>query len=154
MDRKEFIAQAGKGAAFALFAGCLFACKKEKKEETGPTPSLDVDFTIDLNDPANGDLQDSNIGYKVFSGNIIIAKTTSGSYIAATNICTHQKNPAITFLPTNSSGSAMNQFLCMEHQATFDANGKGLPGPDNLVLGTTLKTYHTSLNNNKLRIYS
>ena len=54
MNRKEFLEKLGLGAAFVLTSVCLGSCGKD--DELPLTPTDSVDFTLDLNDPANANL--------------------------------------------------------------------------------------------------
>lgn len=149
MDRKEFISKAGKGAAFALLFGCAAACRKRYHDgesyEDSLTPTVSVDFTIDLNHPDNAPLKDPE-GYVYHEGfNVIIAHTKTGAYIAATRVCSDENLPGIIFVD--------NEYYCFEHDATYDENGKGTTTYNNLG-AKGIKTYKTELNGNILRIYS
>ena len=50
MDRREFLQQLGVGITLITTGSLLYTCKKEDPA------SPNVDFTIDLNQPANSDL--------------------------------------------------------------------------------------------------
>ncbi|MEQ1623155.1 MAG: Rieske 2Fe-2S domain-containing protein, partial [Sediminibacterium sp.] len=80
----------------------------------------------------------------VIQNAVVIAKTGTGTYAAATVICSHEGQKQITY---RSAGS---QWYCSSHGATFDINGAGLNG--NASKGLTI--YKTSLNGTSLRIYS
>lgn len=134
MERRKFLEQLGVGAAFALTASCLGSCKSD----TAVSP---VDFTLDLNDSANANLK-TNGGYIVKNG-AVVARTTSGSYVAATVTCSHEGQQRITY---NSQG----QWYCTAHGALFDATGKGLNS--NGSKGLTI--FKTELTGTTLRVYS
>lgn len=137
MDRKDFLNKIGLGAAFALTATCLGSCSKESTTPSGP-----VDFTLNLNDPANAAL--ANNGGYVIQNAVVVAKTSTGSYVAATVICSHEGQQQITFRGAN------NQWYCTAHGATYDVNGAGLNS--NGSRGLTI--YKTQLTGTSLRVYS
>ena len=155
MNRKEFINQAGKGAAFALFFGCMSACKKKEKDKgiQAPVPEI-VDFTIDVTAPEYANLQDVEVGW-VDVGKVVVAKKSDGTYIAATKNCTHEGyyTPIIEYYPYNSTTQQpLDHFFCSEHSGEFLSDGTGIAGTT--VDGTTLYLYNTTLTGNMLRVYS
>jgi nitrite reductase/ring-hydroxylating ferredoxin subunit len=133
MERREFLQKVGLGAAFALTFGCFSSCGKT---EANP----DVDLTIDLDAPANSALKTPG-GYIVVQ-NVLVARTMSGEYVAATVICSHEQERKVTYDKNN------NQFFCTAHGAAFDLQGKGL----NSKGSKGLKIYTTSLSGNILKI--
>ncbi len=134
MERRDFLEQLGIGAAFVLTSACLGSCKKDTV-----TPA---DFMLDLNASENAALK-TNGGYIVTNG-IVVARTTSGGYAAATVTCSHEQKKQITY------NKGTNEWLCTAHQARFDMTGKGLNG--NGSGGLTI--YQTSLSGTTLRIFS
>jgi len=137
MDRKAFLSTIGFGAAFALTASCLGSCKK-----TAVTPSGPVDFTVDLTDAASAAL--ANNGGYIIKNTCVIAKTNTGTYAAATQICSHEGKTQVTYDGTN------NQWYCTAHGARFNITGGGMNS--NGSGGLTI--YKTQLNGNLLRVYS
>jgi nitrite reductase/ring-hydroxylating ferredoxin subunit len=133
MNRKEFLSQLGIGAAFVLTTSCLGSCKKE-------TAATTVDMTIDLTNATFAALK-NNDSYVVKDG-IVIAKTKTGTYIAATVICSHDDLKQITL--------KNDEWFCTEHSARFDQTGKGLN--NNGSKGLTV--YKTTLTGTSLRVYS
>ena len=84
MDRKEFLAQLGLSGAAVFMGACMAGCSKD-----GSTPApANVDFTLNLSDPANAAL--GSAGGFVYKNNIIIARTQSNAYIAVAQACTHE----------------------------------------------------------------
>ena len=132
ISRKDFLAQVGLGAAILLLPACLSGCKKNN---TQPTK---VDFNLDV---ATGSLS-ANGGYLVSNG-VIVARTSTGSFIAVTAACTHE-GTNIQYLPNS------NSFICPNHGATFSSVGAVTKGPAN----TNLKQYNTSLTGTMLRVFS
>jgi nitrite reductase/ring-hydroxylating ferredoxin subunit len=115
IKRNEFLKELGfKGSAlFALYCtgvSCLPADVNPVETTTGKTL-----LKLDLSDTANGDLV-KNGGYIV--RNSIIVANNNGSYIAATQICSHENLRAITFRNT--------EWYCIEHGARFSLSGQGL----------------------------
>lgn len=144
MDRKEFLAQLGLTSA-AIFAGaCLGGCSKEDNPTTGgggTTPPSNVDFTINLADPANAAL--NTAGNYIYQSGIIIAKTLSDTYIAVSQACTHQ-GTSVVFQGTN------DRFFCPNHGSTFSTSGAVTNGP----AASPLKRYNTALSGTNLRVFS
>ncbi|ALL06242.1 (2Fe-2S)-binding protein [Pedobacter sp. PACM 27299] len=141
MDRKDFLASIGLSAAtFALIncAGCSKNSNSPSTDTSGPTG---IDFTLDLSLSANSVLN-TNGGYLVSNG-IIVARTSSGTYIAVQRSCTHESYGLVY------QGSA-NRFYCANHGATFSESGTVTNGP----ASKPLNTYHTQLTGTSLRIYS
>jgi cytochrome b6-f complex iron-sulfur subunit len=136
MDRKEFLSLIG-GLGGASFVMACMGCSKGSSGETvGPS---NIDFTVDLSQtPA---LQSAG-GY-IYSNGVIVARTTSGNFIAVQQTCTHERFNVVY------QGS-QHRFYCDGHGGTFSESGNVTGGPP----PRALKTYNTSLNGNILRIYS
>jgi cytochrome b6-f complex iron-sulfur subunit len=135
MERSEFLKLMGWSAGALVVVSCLEACKKDSSN------AMKVDFTLDLSDAANSALATSG-GYLVKQG-VIVAKTTSGSYIAVASACTHE-GIQITY-----QGS-QNRFYCPGHGATFNNSGGVTNGPAK----NDLQKFNTTLSGNNLRVYS
>jgi cytochrome b6-f complex iron-sulfur subunit len=90
---------------------------------------------------ANAPLK-SNGGF-VYSSGIIVARTTSGTYIAVSQTCTHAGS-TVQYVPNG------NRFYCPAHGSNFAADGSVINGP----AGSPLGRYNTTLNGNSLRVYS
>jgi len=96
-------------------------------------------LTIDLTATANAALKTVG-GYLVKSG-IVVAQSSAGVYVAATQTCTHEPKKKIIFNKT--------EYYCTDHGARFDLKGKGLNsfGSKGLTVhktatdGTTLVVY-------------
>ena len=145
MKRYEFIHLFGFGAAMVL-SGCLGSCTSKTGNAT-PAPgsgSNSIDFTLDLADPANARLTDPAFGYVYgANGQVIVAKTTSGGYVALAAACTHQ-GTSVKFQP----GS--NGFICPNHGSQFSISGTVLNGP----ASTSLQAYTVVQTGTKLRVTS
>lgn len=146
MKRQEFIHLFGFGAAMVL-TGCLGSCTRKADDPKPappqvPGPSGPVDFTLDLNDPANARLNNPAFGYVYGdSRRVIVAKTATGDYIALAAPCTHQ-GTLVQFQPSNDT------FFCIGHGAQFSASGAVLVGPASVAL----RTYNVVQTGNTLRI--
>lgn len=137
MNRKEFISSLGVGAAFALTATCLGACTKNNGDFL---PSGLVDFTVDLANPANARLL-TNGGYLI-KDRVVVARTTAGTYVAATQRCSHEGLYAVVF--------SEDEWYCPEHGARFSLSGSGL----NRDGSRGLTIYQTTLEGDLLRVFS
>ncbi len=134
ITRKEFIEQVGVGAAALMFASCLGSCKK--KSTTNPSTAT-VNFTVSI---ASGPLA-TNGGFLIQNG-VIVARTTSGTFVAVSSTCTHQGG-TLGF-------SSSNTFVCPVHGATFDTSGNVISGP----APTALQKYTTVLTGSSLQVHS
>ena len=138
MDRKEFLASLGIGAAVIACSSCLDGCNVPNPVSAAPT---NVDFTLNLADPANAAL--ANNGGYLYKNGIVVAKTTSGSYVAVYSVCTHAGG-------TVQYDARNNRFNCPVHGSNFSTDGSVINGPANQALAK----YNTSLTGSSLRVYS
>ncbi|HXD94837.1 MAG TPA: Rieske (2Fe-2S) protein [Bacteroidia bacterium] len=128
ITRKEFIEQVGVGAAVLFVAACAGSCKK--------TTTASINFTVNV---ASGALATKG-GYLIQDG-VIVAHTSTGSFVAVSATCTHQGG---------TLGFSSDTFACPVHGATFNTAGAVLTGP----ASTNLQKYNTSLSGSSLRVYS
>ena len=143
MERKIFFSTLGISAGMLFLAPVMTSCSKS--EDVTPTPGGNngtVNFTLDLTSPAYAQLNTN--GGSVVKDNIIIARTSSGAYVALTSICSHQQYNPIAF------ESSANRFHCPNHGSNFSVDGTDLNGP----ALTALKKYNTQLTGTSLRVYS
>jgi len=138
MDRKEFLSTLGLGAAALACSYCLAGCKPLDNPITAPT---NVDFTLDLTSPANAALN-KNGGY-IYQSGVIVARTTSGSYVAVSQTCTHAGGTVEYIASTND-------FFCPSHGSNFATNGSVVNGP----ASSPLTRYTTVLTGTSLRVHS
>ena len=138
MDRKEFLATVGIGATAVLYSICLKGCKPLDQVTNPPTG---IDFTLNLDDPANATLK-TNGGYIVKDG-IIVARTKSGTYVAVSVACTHE-GTSVVYEEKN------DRFHCPNHGSNFADNGSVINGP----ASSPLTSYTTTLNGSSLRVTS
>ena len=132
MERREFLETLGLGAAFVLTATCLHSCANNNSNLVTPTTGSDL-VTVDLSLSANAALK-TNGGYIVSNG-IVVARDTSGNYVAATQTCSHEGLQGIYY------DESSNSFWCNVHGAHYTLAGVGLNGNGS----KGIKVYKTSL---------
>ena len=137
MNRKEFLSTLGLGAAAIACSYCFGGCESNDQVVTPPV----VDFTLDLNDPANAALKTN--GGSLYKEGVIVARTSAGDYIAVSATCTH----AAGTVQYVASG---NRFHCPNHGSDFGPTGAVIDGP----ALQALEAYHISLNSTSLRVYT
>ncbi|MGQ9819031.1 MAG: QcrA and Rieske domain-containing protein [Candidatus Kapaibacteriales bacterium] len=137
MNRKDFLKLMGLSATSFVSLNLLSSCNSDDS----PTAPVNIDFTIDLDDPNYSYLK--TIGEFLFKDNVIIAHTIEDTYVALSAICTHEAK-RITYNDAN------NNFVCTRHQSIFTLNGKVIKGPAN----KPLKQYIVELNSSLLRVQS
>ena len=143
MERKDFIEKVGMSGAALLVMGCLGSCSKSGSSSSGGTTNTNpVDFTINITTAPYNVLQNAGGFYVDSATNVIIAKTSAGTLIAVSSLCTHQA-VTIEFQNTN------NRFYCSGHGSTFSTTGAVTNGPAT----TALKAYKTALSGSLLGIY-
>lgn len=143
MERKDFIEKVGMSGAALLVMGCLGSCSKSGSSSSGGTTNTNpVDFTINITTAPYNVLQNAGGFYVDSATNVIIAKTSAGTLIAVSSLCTHQA-VTIEFQNTN------NRFYCSGHGSTFSTTGAVTNGPAT----TALKAYKTALSGSLLRVY-
>ena len=134
MNRKQFLQTLGISAAAVAFIDSIEGCKK-------PDTTAKTDFTIDLSTTQYASLNSPG-GYAYNQG-VIIAKTSTGDFIAVAQACTHQG----TSIQYNLS---QNDFVCPLHGAKYNTMGGVTNGPATV----SLTKYNTSLNGTMLRVFS
>jgi cytochrome b6-f complex iron-sulfur subunit len=142
MDRKEFLSAIGLTAASAVVFSCVGCSKSENEGPSNPNnPPTGVDFTIDLIASSNAAL--NNNGGFIYINRIIVAKSTSGAFLAVSQACTHQ-GTSVTY---NGNEGV---FFCPNHGSKFSETGVVTVGP----AAAPLTRYNTSLNGTTLRVFS
>jgi cytochrome b6-f complex iron-sulfur subunit len=147
MKRKEFITGLGSIGIGIACASLLNACSSKKDESTpaannGTSPGS-VDFTVDLDDPANAALKTAggSVIKSIPDNSILIINMGNNVFHALSRICSH----ASCLVNYDSN----NQKLpCPCHGSKFDLNGAVLNGPATRAL----TKYNTSLNGSLLHI--
>ncbi|MDC1516924.1 Rieske 2Fe-2S domain-containing protein [Cyclobacteriaceae bacterium] len=140
INRKQFLSKLGlgTGAIMATYClGSLISCDDDDDYIGG-----EVDFTLDLDESAYDAL--NAVGGYVRINKVVIAAVSEGTFVAVTQICSHQGAENVTFRSLN------NDFYCTQHGAIFDLEGKGL----NSNGSKGILVYKTSLSGTLLRIYS
>ncbi len=113
IKRNEFLKELGfKGSAlFALYCtgvSCL-------PSDVQPQQSLNEALNIDLGNAANSNLLRDG-GFII--QNAVVVANNGGSYIAATQICSHDNKRQVIFQD--------GEWYCTDHGARFALNGSGL----------------------------
>jgi cytochrome b6-f complex iron-sulfur subunit len=134
MDRKEFLKRLGYSAAAFFIADYLSGCSKDNQIPF-------VDFTLDLTDPQYNVLL--NLGGYVYVQNVIVARAVDGSYLALSQICTHQGC-------TVQYAVAQNNIVCPCHGSEYDIHGNVIQGPST----SPLFEYATQLTGTLLHVYT
>jgi cytochrome b6-f complex iron-sulfur subunit len=125
MERKVFLQFLAATVATGSMSTFLESCKKS--ETSDPT----ANFTLDLSASANSALLSS--GGSVVSNKVIVINN-NGTYIALSNICTHEG------CAVNHNKNS-NQLVCPCHSAVFGIDGsvKSGPAPKSLKQFTVTK---------------
>ena len=141
MERKAFFSLVGFSAGMLFLAPVSTSCSKDPATTPGGDNTNDVNFTLDLTSSTYAAL--NNNGGSVIRDNIIIARTSSGNYVALSSICTHQGS-------TIGFEGVANRFHCPNHGSNFATDGSVINGP----ALTSLKKYNTQLTGTSLRVFS
>ena len=113
INRHEFLRKigfAGSALAAIYFSGHLQSCANDR---VSPAPT---NLTLDLTSSENTALKTKG-GYVIKDG-VVIARSNTGTYIAATLTCSHEGKNQITY--------QTDHFYCTAHGAKYDNTGKGL----------------------------
>lgn len=94
---------------------------------TGTTTGTAINFTVDMTNATYTKLKTDGGSEKI--GDVIVARTNAGTYVALAKACTHE-GTAINFRP------AQNDFLCPNHGSEFSTSGSVENGPATLALKT------------------
>ncbi len=133
MKRKQFLNIVAVTTASLATFSIFESCNRDKVQQ--------IDFTVDLDDPANFDLTTLG-GYKVFNSAVIVANDTSNNYIAFSALCTYDAC-LIEFDTTN-------EFICPCCQSHYNTDGIVIFGS----AASALTKYNVQKINNILRVYS
>lgn len=148
MSRGEFLRSLGLSGATLMALYCMGTMTSCSSSKDDPTPNNNsgggnsgggtngVDFTVDLTQNLTKN------GQFLYSGNVIVARTSTGAFVALSKVCTHQ-GTTIEFLGNDT-------FKCNNHGSVFLSTGAVSNGP----AADALKVYKTELkeNNTKLRV--
>lgn len=143
MNRKEFFSKALIGGGLIFLAPAILnSCSKSED----PTPSSggnnsggSTGTTIDLTSNDFSALK--TVGGYAYSGDIIIIRTGTSTYVALTKVCTHQSC-------TVANNASSNNIECPCHGSKFSTSGTVVQGP----APTALKTYTTTVSGTTLKI--
>jgi cytochrome b6-f complex iron-sulfur subunit len=165
MERKEFLNLVGMSVGAVILQNCLSGCSKASDPTPAVTPPVTpptsgggtttvsgltgnnsigkgtIDFSLDITDKNFSDLATN--GKALVSGDVIIARTKAGDFLALAKACTHEGT-------TIGYVSDTNIFLCPNHNSEFNADGTVKKSPATAAL----KSYKTSfdLKTNILKI--
>jgi cytochrome b6-f complex iron-sulfur subunit len=137
ITRAAFLRSLGLSSAALMSIYCLgglTACTSKKNE-----PEPQIDFTLDLSDPANSNL--TKDGGFLYQGNVIVARISSTDFVALSKVCTHE-GTTILFEANN------NRFHCPNHDSNYRTDGSIINGP----AAVALKKYHIELAGNLLHV--
>ena len=138
MERKEILSIIGVGAAAVACGYCFGGCNPNTGG--GITAPTNVDFTLDLTNPAYAGLK--SVGNYVYNAGVIVAHA-QGGYVAVSLACPHQGATVVFDASTNS-------FFCPAHGSRFSLSGAVITGP----AGSPLGSYKTTLTGTSLRVFS
>ncbi|HWS00942.1 MAG TPA: Rieske 2Fe-2S domain-containing protein, partial [Prolixibacteraceae bacterium] len=142
MERSRFFSTLGISAGMIFLAPVLNSCSKSMDDGTNPPGggnNGDVDFTLDLSSSTYSALN-TNGGF-IIKDRIIVARTSTGIFVALSSVCTHE-GATIGY-----DGSA-NRFHCPNHGSNFTTEGAVINGP----ASSALKKYNTQLTGTSLRV--
>ena len=142
MERNEFLKKLGIGGAALMAVYCVGSLGSCKKKDKNIPQAENKDFTLDLNDSNYSTLK--NNGGFVVVNNVVVAKAKNVTYVAVTQICSHEGNINVIYDASNDN------FYCSSHGARFNTSGGGL----NSEGSKGLKTYNTMLTGTSLRVFS
>lgn len=135
MNRYEFLKSCGftGGALLTLLISCgkdipgIEPPDDDGPVAGGPDESLKITteelekisplFRVDLTSPLYSKLLVPN-NYMVLANTFVLALSKRGVYIAATVVCSHEKNRTISYVK--------NEWYCPVHGARYNLDGKGL----------------------------
>jgi cytochrome b6-f complex iron-sulfur subunit len=143
MERKDFIKKFAFGGSILLTAPLLLnSCSSDDDDDNnnnddgGSNPNA---ITVDLTQSAYSDL--GSIGGFAHKGEIIIIRSAESTYIALSNVCTHNGCKV-------AYDHSATQLICPCHASKFTTNGSVVSGPATAAL----KTYSVSLSGTTLSI--
>lgn len=142
MERKDFIQKFAIGGSVLLTAPILLNSCSDGNDDAMDDVNNDNGgdgITIDLTNNDYSDL--GTVGGYAYSGNIIIIRSGSDTYLAFSKICTHQ-GCTVTY------DAADNELPCPCHGSVFSTTGAVLKGPAT----SSLKRYTVTKSGNTLTI--
>lgn len=143
MNRKEFFSKALIGGGLIFLAPAILnSCSKSQDPLPAPGGNNNggsTGTTIDLTSNDYSALK--TIGGYAYSGDIIIIRTGTSTYVALTKVCTHQ-SCTVAYNATSSN------IECPCHGSKFATTGAVVQGP----APTALKSYNVTLSGTTLKI--
>ncbi|HKL31192.1 MAG TPA: Rieske (2Fe-2S) protein [Tangfeifania sp.] len=142
MERKDFLQKFAIGGSILLTAPVLLnSCSDGTDDAMDDVDNGNDDdaVTIDLTSDDFSDL--GTVGGYAYSGNIIIIRSGSDSYLAFSKICTHQQC-------TVTYNASENELPCPCHGSVFSTSGAVLEGPAT----SSLKKYSVNKEGDTLKI--
>jgi cytochrome b6-f complex iron-sulfur subunit len=136
ISRREFLELTGITAGALALITCIESCKKSNTAPQGPS---NVDFSLDLSDPANSIL--NSPGKYLYNQGVIVARGKNSNFIAVAATCTHEGGTVIY-----QSGD--DNFYCTLHGSLFKDDGSVQRGP----AAIPLKQYTCTLSGNVLHV--
>ncbi len=101
------------------------------------SPLVKLDLTI-----SSSSALASTGGYITVNNAIVIGRTASGDYVAASNLCTHEPKRRVIFNKT--------EYFCTDHGARFSLTGSNL----NTIARSPLTVYKTANDGKTLIVYA
>lgn len=143
MDRKEFFSKALIGGGLLFFAPALLnSCSKSEDPASSSGGDNSGGTTVTTIDLTSNDFSAlKTVGGYAYSGNIIIIRTGTSTYVALSSVCTHQSC-------TVAYSSADDKIKCPCHGSMFSTGGSVVQGP----APTSLKSYTVTLSGTTLKI--
>jgi len=143
MNRKEFFSKALIGGGLIFLAPAILnSCSKSgdpAPSSGGNNSGGSTGTTIDLTSNDYAALK--SVGGYAYSGDIIIIRTGTSTYVALTKICTHQSC-------TVAYNSTSTNIECPCHGSKFNTTGAVIQGP----APSSLKTYTVTVSGTTLKI--
>lgn len=140
IKRIEFLKSLGLKGASLMAVYCGVNVFSSCQNESNLSPSGAIDFTLDLTNASYSTL--NTVGKYIVFNKVVIARVSSTTFAAVTQICSHQGQEQIVY---NGSG-----FYCPVHGASFSVTGAKI----NNVSNKGITAYQTSFTNTSLRVFS
>lgn len=161
MERKEFLNLVGMSVGAVILQNCISGCSKASDPTPAVTPPVTppatgggtttvsgltgnnsiakgtIDFTLDITDKNFSDLATN--GKALISGDIIVARTKTGDFLALAKSCTHQGTTVDYIADTNI-------FNCPNHGSQFNADGSVKKDPATAALKSYKASFDTKTN--------
>jgi nitrite reductase/ring-hydroxylating ferredoxin subunit len=125
----------------------LFSCSKEKESTV---PNVPVNLRLDLDDPANFQLNSVGGSMTIIGGNrgIIVYRRGLNEFSAIERTCSYQSTDTCAYVSIDSTISTVGCHCCGSRFQLLD--GAPIKGPAN----ASLRLYQTNLINRYLYIYN